>query len=103
MAGLRPGHRRFSCSTAAKTWMPGIADKFTQSAQRQTATAGHDELRDKLPFRWLLFESGLQGSLINSKDAAPFRSDLGRTSLEWASFGGRLGGPARLGRHPFMG
>jgi hypothetical protein len=23
--------------------MPGIADKFTQSAQKQTATAGHDE------------------------------------------------------------
>src|SRR5258708_15672225 len=25
-----------------KTWMPGIADKFTQSAQKQTALAGHD-------------------------------------------------------------
>jgi hypothetical protein len=23
--------------------MPGIADKFTQSAQKQTAMAGHDE------------------------------------------------------------
>jgi hypothetical protein len=28
-----------------KTWMPGIADKFTQSAQKQTAMAGHDELQ----------------------------------------------------------
>src|SRR6267142_4587617 len=33
MAGLRPGHPRLSCLDAAKTWMPGIADKFTQSAQ----------------------------------------------------------------------
>jgi hypothetical protein len=33
MAGLRPGHPRLSCLSAAKTWMPGIADKFTQSAQ----------------------------------------------------------------------
>jgi hypothetical protein len=24
--------------------MPGVADKFTQSAQEQTAAAGHDEL-----------------------------------------------------------
>jgi hypothetical protein len=24
--------------------MPGIADKFTQSAQKQTAVAGHDEM-----------------------------------------------------------
>ena len=31
-----------SSSIAAKTWMPGIADKFTQSAQKQTAMAGHD-------------------------------------------------------------
>src|SRR5258705_6868820 len=33
MAGLRPGHPRLSCLDAPKTWMPGIADKFTQSAQ----------------------------------------------------------------------
>jgi hypothetical protein len=33
MAGLRPGHPRLSCPGSAKTWMPGIADKFTQSAQ----------------------------------------------------------------------
>jgi hypothetical protein len=43
MAGLRPGHPRLSCVSEEKTWMPGIADKFTQSAQRQTALAGHDE------------------------------------------------------------
>src|SRR5258705_12590257 len=29
----RPGHPRLSCSHEAETWMPGIADKFTQSAQ----------------------------------------------------------------------
>src|SRR5712664_766755 len=29
----RPGHPRLSCSIGPKTWMPGIADKFTQSAQ----------------------------------------------------------------------
>src|SRR6267378_3137366 len=33
MAGLRPGHPRLPHLSAAKTWMPGIADKFTQSAQ----------------------------------------------------------------------
>src|SRR5882724_3069458 len=33
MAGLRPGHPRLPYLSAAKTWMPGIADKFTQSAQ----------------------------------------------------------------------
>src|ERR1700682_2155193 len=38
-----PGHPRLSCASEEKTWMPGIADKFTQSAQRQTALAGHDE------------------------------------------------------------
>src|SRR5882724_9690273 len=32
MAGLRPGHPRLPYLSAAKTWMPGIADKFTQSA-----------------------------------------------------------------------
>src|SRR6202171_380386 len=32
MAGLRPGHPRLSCLDAAKTWVPGIADKVTQSA-----------------------------------------------------------------------
>ena|SRR5882724_10368993 len=33
MAGLRPGHPRLPYLSASKTWMPGIADKFTQSAQ----------------------------------------------------------------------
>jgi hypothetical protein len=33
MAGLRSGHPRPSGINAAKTWMPGIADKLTQSAQ----------------------------------------------------------------------
>ena len=28
-----PGHPRLSCGFVVKTWMPGIADKFTQSAQ----------------------------------------------------------------------
>ena len=40
MAVLRPGHPRLSCSTAAKTWMPGIADKFTQSAQGRLLRPG---------------------------------------------------------------
>src|SRR6266404_5192285 len=44
MAGLRPGHPRPARSNAAKTWMPGIADKFYAVCARQTATAGHDEL-----------------------------------------------------------
>jgi hypothetical protein len=39
MAGLVPAIHVFLLS---KTWMPGIADKFTQSAQGQTAMAGHD-------------------------------------------------------------
>src|ERR1700716_3380711 len=39
-----PGHPRLIFLLAPKTWMPGIADKFTQSAQMQTATAGHDDL-----------------------------------------------------------
>src|SRR5258708_40273038 len=33
MAGHRPGHPRLTCLDAAKAWMPGIADKFTRSAQ----------------------------------------------------------------------
>jgi hypothetical protein len=28
-----PGHPRLPCREFVKTWMPGIADKFTQSAQ----------------------------------------------------------------------
>src|SRR6267142_3906222 len=40
MAGLRPGHPRLSCLDAAKTWMPGIADKFTQSAQGRLLWSG---------------------------------------------------------------
>src|SRR5882724_11025521 len=32
-ARLCPGHPRLPDLSAAKTWMPGIADKFTQSAQ----------------------------------------------------------------------
>src|SRR6266849_11036093 len=32
-ARLCPGHPRLPYLSAAKTWMPGIADKFTQSAQ----------------------------------------------------------------------
>src|SRR5258708_7869098 len=43
LAGVPPIHV-FLCCWAVKTWMPGIAKKFTQSAQKQTAMAGHDEL-----------------------------------------------------------
>src|SRR3981189_417340 len=32
-ARLCPGHPRLSCGFGLKTWMPGIADRFTQSAQ----------------------------------------------------------------------
>jgi hypothetical protein len=39
MAGLDPAIHVF-ISRPMKTWMPGIADKFTQSAQ--SAMAGHD-------------------------------------------------------------
>src|SRR3984893_17493166 len=36
--------------------------------------------------------------------AAPLRSDLEAKAIEWHSFGGRPGGPARLGRrHPLLG
>ena len=42
MAG--PAIRGFPADWLSKTWMPGIADKFTQSAQMQTATAGHDDI-----------------------------------------------------------
>ena len=31
--GFVPAIHVFPCLSAAKTWMPGIADKFTQSAQ----------------------------------------------------------------------
>jgi len=30
-------------------WVPGVADKFTQSAQKQTAIAGHDERGYRVP------------------------------------------------------
>src|SRR5712664_382338 len=66
MAGLRPGHPRLPYLSAAKTWMPGIADKFTQSAQRQTAMAGHDELRHRDRFHWLLFESDSEVDISDS-------------------------------------
>jgi len=42
MAGLVPAIHVFTKLRPSKTWMPGIADKFTQSAQKQTAMAGHD-------------------------------------------------------------
>jgi hypothetical protein len=38
-----PGHPRLASLRQKKTWMPGIAGKSTQSAQKQTAMAGHDE------------------------------------------------------------
>jgi hypothetical protein len=48
MAGLRPGHPRLSCLNAAKTWMPGIADKFTQSAQGRLLWPGMTSFGDGL-------------------------------------------------------
>jgi hypothetical protein len=47
MAGLRPGHPRLPYLSAAKTWMPGT----------RLHKAGHDELRHRDRFHWLLFES----------------------------------------------
>jgi hypothetical protein len=43
------GHSRLkdgvaSARSAVKTWMPGIADKFTQSAQGRLLRPGHDEV-----------------------------------------------------------
>jgi hypothetical protein len=42
MPGLVPGIHVFHRIERNKTWMAGIADKFTQSA-RQTAMPGHDD------------------------------------------------------------
>jgi hypothetical protein len=40
MAGLDPAIPRLSCLNATKTWMPGIADKFAQSAQGKLLRPG---------------------------------------------------------------
>jgi len=58
MAGLRPGHPRLSCSSEAKTWMPGTGPGMTSSA-----SARH--------FHWLLFKSDSEvmlGAMIESFD-----------------------------------
>jgi hypothetical protein len=39
-ARLCPGHPRFETMATRKTWMPGIADKFTQSAQGRLLRPG---------------------------------------------------------------
>jgi hypothetical protein len=44
--------------SAAKLWMPGIADKFTPSAQ--AVMAGHDELTTKCSLNWLRFRPSSQ-------------------------------------------
>jgi hypothetical protein len=52
MAGLvlaRPGHPRLSCLNAAKTWMPGIADKFTQSAKSRLLWPGMKNFKNRSP------------------------------------------------------
>src|SRR6266851_9113099 len=36
----RPGHPRLAAYKEQKTWMPGIADKFTQSAQGRPLRPG---------------------------------------------------------------
>ena len=43
MAGLVPAIRVLFDAAIKKSWMPGIAEKFTQSAQGRLARAGHDE------------------------------------------------------------
>src|ERR1700737_590167 len=47
---------------------------------RQTATAGHNELRDKLLFNWLLFESGSKEAASISGMRRHFALTLARAS-----------------------
>lgn len=44
----RPGHPRPACRDAVKAWMPGIADKFTQSAQNRLLWPGMTNLGSAL-------------------------------------------------------
>jgi hypothetical protein len=43
MAGLRPGHPRLSCFSAAKTWMPGTGPDMTNWFRDGRDKPGHDE------------------------------------------------------------
>ena len=44
MAGLVPAIHVFLCRDTVKTWMPGTADKFTQSAQGRLLCPGMTSL-----------------------------------------------------------
>jgi len=57
-----PGHPRFSCGFGVKTWMPGIADKFTQSAQGRLL--------------WPGMTVGLQKIMLKQRDEIVTRSNL---------------------------
>src|SRR6266849_8003685 len=48
MAGLVPAIHVFSYHPAAQTWMPGIADKFTQSAKNRLLWPGMTNLGSAL-------------------------------------------------------
>jgi hypothetical protein len=58
----RPGHPRLSCSIGPKTWMPGIADKFTQSAQGRLL--------------WPGMTVDFQKIMLNQRDEIMIRSNL---------------------------
>src|SRR5712692_322343 len=50
-ARLCPGHPRLLTPAARKTWMPGIADKFTQSAQGRLLCPGMTVEKSTAPYR----------------------------------------------------
>src|SRR6266851_9933637 len=51
MAGLVPAIHVFACCDVVKTWMPGIADKFTQSAQGRLLCPGMTVEKSAAPYR----------------------------------------------------
>jgi hypothetical protein len=65
MAGLCPGHPRLSYLSGATTWMPDIADKFTQSAQGRLRRPGMTSFTTETDFYWLLYES-LRSALLRA-------------------------------------
>ena len=60
MAGLRPGHPRLPYLSAAETWMPGIADKFTQSAQGRLLRPGMTSFATETDFIGCFFGQALR-------------------------------------------